>query len=95
MPDWFHLEVDACLDADVCDQACIPLNDSLTCGCYQDYKMSLSTGECKAKGESQIMTEMSFFVCAVSFSRPSKSLRLPCSINSGKLVRLVVLRRFF
>lgn len=53
---WFHLEVDTCLDADVCDQVCISLNDSLTCGCYQDYKRSPTTGECKAKGESQIMT---------------------------------------
>uniref|UniRef100_H3CXH4 EGF-like domain-containing protein n=1 Tax=Tetraodon nigroviridis TaxID=99883 RepID=H3CXH4_TETNG len=44
-------EVDACLDADVCDQVCIPANGSLTCGCHQDYKMSPTTGECKAKGD--------------------------------------------
>eukprot|EP00066_Takifugu_rubripes_P024057 XP_011613323.1 PREDICTED: very low-density lipoprotein receptor-like [Takifugu rubripes] len=44
-------EVDPCLDADVCDQVCVPVNGRITCSCHQDYKMSPTTGECKAKGE--------------------------------------------
>lgn len=52
---WSRPEVDTCLRADVCDQVCI-LNGSLTCGCHQDYELSPTTGECKAKGESQIVT---------------------------------------
>lgn len=51
----FPPEVDPCLDADVCDQVCVPMNGRITCSCHQDYKMSPTTGECKAKGERQTM----------------------------------------
>lgn len=47
----FHLEVDECLEKDVCDQLCVHMNGSLTCACSEGYHLNASTGECKAKGE--------------------------------------------
>lgn len=39
----------------MCDQLCVRVNGDLTCDCYQGYWMNPTTGECKAKGEKQMM----------------------------------------
>lgn len=53
---FFHLEIDTCLESDVCDQLCVHINGSLTCDCHEDYQTNLATGECKAKGEREIIS---------------------------------------
>lgn len=53
---FFHLEVDMCLEGDVCDQLCVHMNGSLTCDCHKDYQMNPATRECKAKGEKQMIS---------------------------------------
>lgn len=45
-----------CLDSDLCDQLCVHLNDTLACDCQEDYQMNPTTGECKAKGEKQMIS---------------------------------------
>lgn len=50
---FFYLEVDTCLENDVCDQLCV--NGSLACDCHEDYLMNPATRECKAKGEEQVI----------------------------------------
>lgn len=47
----FNLEVDTCLERDVCDQLCVHVNSSLTCDCYDGYHMNPASNECEAKGE--------------------------------------------
>lgn len=50
---FFHLEVDACLEIDVCDQLCDLVNGSLACDCHEGYSVNPTTSECKARGEKQ------------------------------------------
>lgn len=45
------VEIDMCLESDICDQVCIHRNGSLTCECQEGYRMEPLTGECKATGE--------------------------------------------
>lgn len=44
-------EVDPCLDADVCDQACVHSNGSFTCECCHGYVNGSESGRCLAAGE--------------------------------------------
>ncbi|XP_029988385.1 low-density lipoprotein receptor-like [Sphaeramia orbicularis] len=44
-------EIDACLEADVCDQTCVHSNGSFMCVCDQAYQMNSVTGQCTAKGD--------------------------------------------
>lgn len=45
------VEVDECLESDICDQLCVHRNGSLTCECQEGYHMDPLTQECKAEGE--------------------------------------------
>ncbi|XP_029356079.1 low-density lipoprotein receptor-like isoform X2 [Echeneis naucrates] len=44
-------DVDACLEADVCDQLCVHLNGNISCNCADGYDMDPTTAECKARGD--------------------------------------------
>lgn len=59
------LEVDVCLERDTCDQLCFHNNGSLTCECQEGYRTNATTGECKAEGEQQIISQQ-FQMCAIS-----------------------------
>lgn len=50
-----HLEINMCLESDVCDQLCVHMNGTPTCDCRKDYWMNPVTGECKAKGNNTQM----------------------------------------
>lgn len=66
----FYLEVDACLDRDVCDQLCVDMNGNLTCKCHKDYQMNHTTGGCQAKGKKTDAIEAqdpAFRSCSVLF----------------------------
>lgn len=45
-------EVDPCLDADVCDQACVHSNGSFTCECRHGYVNGSESGRCLAAGDA-------------------------------------------
>lgn len=69
----FYLEVDACLDRDVCDQQCVDMNGNLTCQCHKDYQMNHTTGRCQAKGKKKLhatdavkVPDSAFRSCSVS-----------------------------
>lgn len=46
-----YLDIDPCLERDVCDQLCVDLNGNQTCSCHKDYWMDGVTGECRVKGK--------------------------------------------
>lgn len=48
------VDIDTCLENDVCDQLCVHVNGSLTCRCHGDYEMNPATRDCRAKGENQM-----------------------------------------
>lgn len=48
------LDVDHCLDSDVCDQICVHSNGSLACECQDGYELTAGTGHCKVTGERKI-----------------------------------------
>lgn len=45
------LDVDHCLDSDVCDQICGSFDGSPACECQDGYELTAGTGQCKATGE--------------------------------------------
>lgn len=45
------IDVDHCLDSDVCDQICGSFDGSPACECQDGYELTAGTGQCKATGE--------------------------------------------
>uniref|UniRef100_A0A8C5D9L3 Low-density lipoprotein receptor-related protein 8-like n=1 Tax=Gouania willdenowi TaxID=441366 RepID=A0A8C5D9L3_GOUWI len=44
------VQVNTCLESDVCDQRCVYVNGRLTCDCTQGYLKNLTSGKCQAEG---------------------------------------------
>ncbi|XP_019731047.1 low-density lipoprotein receptor-related protein 8-like isoform X2 [Hippocampus comes] len=61
-------EVDLCLESDLCDQMCVHINGTLSCGCLDGYQLSPTSGDCKAKGvDAKLLVSTSEGVIEVGF----------------------------